>query len=158
MGILIPQTLISVSSEEVGMEEIKTLYNTLYENPAALSVTERKQLVQDFGDRADHIISTGHGGQYTVARTCPQYIFNGVLVRIPDKKRIVRFQILLDDKAELQITDEMELLTVHCQVTAHNSIPSTTPEPSHHYVNETISCIIGEENALQPGSISFACR
>lgn len=44
------------------MEEIKTLYNTLYENPAALSDTERTQLVQDFGDRADRIISTGHGG------------------------------------------------------------------------------------------------
>lgn len=136
------------------MEEIKTLYNTLYENPAALSNTGRTQLVQDFGDRADHIISTGHGGQYTVARTCPQYIFNGVLVRIPDKKRIVRFQILLDKIIELQITDEMELLTVHCQVTAHNSIPSTTPEPSHHYVNETIQNLERLNTLYRSGAIS----
>ena len=136
------------------MEEIKTLYNTLYENPAALSDTERKQLVQDFGDRADHIISTGHGGRYTVARTCPQYIFNGVLARIPDKNHIVRFQILLDKKIELQITDEMELLTVHCQVTAHNSVPRTTPEPSRHYVNETIQNLERLNTLYRSGAIS----
>lgn len=136
------------------MEEIKTLYNTLYENPAALSNADRKQLVQDFGDRADRIISTGHGGRYTISRTCPQYIFNGVLVRIPDKKRIVRFQILLYKKIELQITDEMELLTVHCQITAHNSVPGTTPERNHHYVNETILNLERLNTLYRSGAIS----
>lgn len=136
------------------MEEIKTLYNTLYENPAALSNADLKQLVQDFGDRADRIISTGHGGRYTVVRTCPQYIFNGVLVRIPDKKRIVRFQILLDKKIELQITDEMELLTVHCQITAHNSVSRTTPEHNHNYVNETILNLERLNTLYRSGAIS----
>ena len=78
----------------------------------------------------------------------------GGLVRIPDKKRIVRFQILLDKKIELQITDEMELLTVHCQVTAHNSIPRTTPEPSRHYVNETIQNLERLNTLYQSGAIS----
>ena len=48
----------------------------------------------------------------------------------------------------------MELLTVHCQVTAHNSIPSTTPEPNHHYVNETIQNLERLNTLYRSGAIS----
>ena len=48
----------------------------------------------------------------------------------------------------------MELLTVRCQVTAHNSIPGTTPEPSHHYVNETIQNLERLNTLYRSGAIS----
>ncbi len=127
------------------MLDIKSLYNVLFQNPSSLSKDEIMILFSDFSKRQTGKITAGNAGVYKIMRTCKEYIFNGFLVFIPDKKIICDFQILMDEEKEIKTTNEAEVLLVNCDFkkveTPQQKIPTTEIMRSKPDIESTIDKI-----------------